>query len=123
VITTCSDSFNQVRGKLINTRPLAVYLLLRQLLNPRSPASLSPKYYIVTYISGTEPSDFSIISPIATMATWFTIVGRIAQIEGISDYNYKNALIEFEEGDFIEKEFSSWRSFYVAFWGDLLHSG
>jgi hypothetical protein len=56
------------------------------------------------------------------MATWFTVVGRIAQIEGISDHNYKNALIEFEEGDTVEKERSSWRSFYVTFWGDLLRS-
>jgi hypothetical protein len=57
------------------------------------------------------------------MATWFTVIGRIAQIEGISDSNYKNALVEFEEGDSAEKEPSSWRSFYVAFWGDLLDSG
>jgi hypothetical protein len=57
------------------------------------------------------------------MATWFTVIGRIAQIEGISDSNYKNALVEFEEGDSAEKEPSSWRSFYVTFWGDLLDSG
>jgi hypothetical protein len=41
------------------------------------------------------------------MATWFTVIGRIAQIEGISDSNYKNALVEFEEGDSAEKEPSS----------------
>jgi hypothetical protein len=57
------------------------------------------------------------------MATWFTVVGRIAQIEGISDSNYKNALVEFEEGDSAGKEPSSCRSFYVAFWGDLFDSG
>ena len=33
------------------------------------------------------------------MATWFTVIGRIAQIEGIADSAYKNALVEFEEGD------------------------
>jgi hypothetical protein len=60
------------------------------------------------------------IIPSTTMATWFTVVGRIAQVEGIADSRYKNALIEFEEGDM---ELSSCRSFYVAFWGDLLESG
>ena len=30
------------------------------------------------------------------MATWFTVIGRIAQIEGIADSAYKNALVEFE---------------------------
>jgi hypothetical protein len=45
------------------------------------------------------------------MATWFT---AIAQIEGISDTQYKNALVVFEEGD---SELSSSRGFYVAFWG------
>jgi hypothetical protein len=57
------------------------------------------------------------------MATRFTVVGRIAQIEGIADSNYKNALVEFEEGDSAGDEPLSWRSFYVAFWGDLLTSG
>ena len=55
-----------------------------------------------------------------TMATWFTVIDRVAQIEGIVNSRYKNALIEFEEGDM---ELSSCRSFYVAFWGDLLESG
>ncbi|KAN0070680.1 hypothetical protein V8E54_011549 [Elaphomyces granulatus] len=41
-------------------------------------------------------------------------------IEGIADSAYKNALVEFEEGD---SELSSCRCFYVAFWGDLLESG
>jgi hypothetical protein len=54
------------------------------------------------------------------MATWFTVIGRIAQIEGIADSAYKNALVEFEEGD---SDLSSSRCFYVAFWGDLLESG
>jgi hypothetical protein len=45
------------------------------------------------------------------MATWFTVVGRVAQIDSIADSLYKNALIEFEEGD---SNFSSCRSFYVA---------
>ncbi|KAN0066910.1 hypothetical protein V8E54_008351, partial [Elaphomyces granulatus] len=53
------------------------------------------------------------------MATWFTVIGRIAQIEGIADSAYKNALVEFEEGD---SELSSCLCFYVAFWGDLLES-
>jgi hypothetical protein len=57
------------------------------------------------------------------MATWFTVVGRVAQIEGISDSNYKNALVEFKEGDRAEEDPSSWRSFYVAFYGALLESG
>jgi hypothetical protein len=54
------------------------------------------------------------------MATWFTVIGRVAQIEGIADSAYKNALVEFEEGD---SELSSCRCFYAAFWGDLLESG
>ena len=57
------------------------------------------------------------------MATWFTIIGRIVQIEGISDSNYKNALVEFEEGDPTEKELSLCRNFYIAFWGELFDSG
>ena len=54
------------------------------------------------------------------MATWFTVIGRIAQIEGIADSAYKNALVQFEEGD---SELSSCRCFFVAFLGDLLESG
>ncbi|KAN0072089.1 hypothetical protein V8E54_009818 [Elaphomyces granulatus] len=42
------------------------------------------------------------------MATWFTVIGRI-RIEAIADSAYKNALIEFEEGD---SELSSCRCFY-----------
>jgi hypothetical protein len=57
------------------------------------------------------------------MATWFTVIRHIAQIKGISDSNYKNALVEFEEGDSAGKEPSSWHSFYIAFWGDPLNSG
>ena len=33
------------------------------------------------------------------MATWFTVFGRIAQIEGIADS--KDALVKFEERDFL----------------------
>jgi hypothetical protein len=54
------------------------------------------------------------------MATWSTVVGRVAQIEGIADSIYRNALIEFEEED---SDFSSCRSFYIAFYGYLLLSG
>jgi hypothetical protein len=58
------------------------------------------------------------------MAIRFTVVERIAQIEGITDSNYKNALVELEEDDSAGDEPSSWRSFqYVAFWGGLLASG
>jgi hypothetical protein len=57
------------------------------------------------------------------MATWFTVVGRIALTEGIADSLYKNALVEFDEGDTAGIETTSWRSFYVAFWGDLLETG
>jgi hypothetical protein len=57
------------------------------------------------------------------MATWITVIGRIAQIEGISDSLYKNALVEFEEGETSGKDPSVWRSFYIAFWGDLLETG
>jgi len=42
------------------------------------------------------------------MATWFTVIGRI-KIEGIADSVYKNALVEFEEGD---SELSPCRCFY-----------
>jgi hypothetical protein len=54
------------------------------------------------------------------MSTWFTVIGRVAQIEGIPNSSYKNALVEFEEGD---SELSTCRCFYVAFWGDILSSG
>ena len=47
------------------------------------------------------------------MATWFTVIGRV---EGFANSRYKNALIEFEEGDM---ELSSCHSFYVAFWRDM----
>jgi len=60
------------------------------------------------------------IIPSTTMATWFTVVGRVAQVEGVANSKYKNALIKLEEGDM---ELSSWRAFYVAFWGGLLESG
>jgi hypothetical protein len=36
--------------------------------------------------------------------------------EDIADSGHKNALVEFEEGD---SELSSYRCFYVAFWGEL----
>ena len=54
------------------------------------------------------------------MATWFTIIGRFAQIEGIANSAYMNALVEFEERD---SDLSSCRCFYVAFWSSLLESG
>jgi hypothetical protein len=57
------------------------------------------------------------------MATWFTVIGCVAQIENILDSNYKNALVEFEEGDPADKQFSLYRSFYIMFWGDLFDSG
>ena len=47
------------------------------------------------------------------MSTWFTVIGRIAQIEGISNTSYKNALVEFDEGD----------SDLVTCRGDILQSG
>jgi hypothetical protein len=49
------------------------------------------------------------------MATWFTIIGCIVQIKGILDSNYKNALVEFEEGNPTEKKLSLCRNFYIAF--------
>jgi hypothetical protein len=58
--------------------------------------------------------------PSIIMSTWITVIGRIAQIEGISNSSYKNALVEFEEGD---SDLSTCRCFYVAFWGDVLESG
>jgi hypothetical protein len=57
------------------------------------------------------------------MATWFTVIGSVVQIEAVSNSNYKNALVEFEEGDPAEKEFSLCRNFYIAFSGDLFDSG
>jgi hypothetical protein len=56
------------------------------------------------------------------MATWFFVVGRILQVEGIPDSIYKNALCEFEEGDRDSRE-GEMRTFYIAFYGDLLQSG
>ena len=59
------------------------------------------------------------------MATWFTVIDRIAQIDGVAESSIlfigiPDALVEFEER---ESEFSSCRRLYVAFWGDLLKSG
>jgi hypothetical protein len=68
----------------------------------------------------SAPQNYIIFLINNKMATWFTVVGRVAQIDGIADSLYKNALIGFEEGD---SNSSLCRSFYVAFWGELLLSG
>jgi len=52
------------------------------------------------------------------MATWFVVVGRILQVEGIPDRVYKNALCEFEEGEHNSRD-NEIRTFYVAFYKDL----
>jgi hypothetical protein len=56
------------------------------------------------------------------MATWFVVVGRILQVEGIPDSAYKNALCEFEEGERDLRD-GEVRTFYIAFYGDLLQNG
>lgn len=56
------------------------------------------------------------------MATWFVVVGRILQVEGIPDSVYKNALCEFEEGERDSRD-GEIRTFYIAFYGDLLQNG
>ena len=50
------------------------------------------------------------------MATWFVVVGRIPQVEGIPDSVYKNALCEFEEGERNSRD-GEIRTFYIAFYG------
>jgi hypothetical protein len=56
------------------------------------------------------------------MATWFAVVGRILQVEEIPDSIYKNALCEFEEGERDSRD-SEIRTFYIAFYRDLLQNG
>jgi hypothetical protein len=56
------------------------------------------------------------------MATWFAVVGRILQVEGIPDSAYKNALCEFEEGERNLRDGDT-RTFYIAFYRDLLENG
>jgi hypothetical protein len=59
------------------------------------------------------------------MSTWFTVVVRVASIEGITDSAYTNALCMFPEGERTTPtpEDECWRSFYVAFYGRLLEQG
>jgi len=56
------------------------------------------------------------------MSTWFTIIARVAQIDGIVDSVYSNALCEFEEGPLYSDE-GEWRTFYIAFYGEMLEIG
>ncbi|KHO10727.1 hypothetical protein MAA_11685 [Metarhizium robertsii ARSEF 23] len=56
------------------------------------------------------------------MSTWFTILARVAEVDRISNSAYRNALCEFEEGD-NDATAGDWRSFYIAFYGDLLEAG
>jgi hypothetical protein len=63
------------------------------------------------YFQEQNPVFFAVFFPTGTIATRFTVVERIAQIEGITDSNYKNALIELEEDDSAGDKPSSWRSF------------
>jgi hypothetical protein len=56
------------------------------------------------------------------MSTWFLVVVRVVQIDNIPDSLYRNALCQFEEGS---QDFSKgdWRSFYIAFYSDLVEHG
>jgi hypothetical protein len=56
------------------------------------------------------------------MATWFIVVSRVLQVEGIPDSVYKNALCEFEKGERNSRD-GEIRTFYIAFNGDLLQNG
>jgi len=56
------------------------------------------------------------------MSTWFTILARVAEVDRILDSAYRNALCEFEEGS-NDATAGDWRSFYIAFYGDLLEVG
>jgi hypothetical protein len=56
------------------------------------------------------------------MSTWFTVLARVAEVDGIPDSAYRNALCEFKEGAH-DATGGDWRSFYVAFYGDLLDAG
>ena len=61
-------------------------------------------HYVTTIMSlRTEPCFLTL-----NHHAWFTVIGRI-KIEGIADSVYKNALVEFEEGD---SELSPCRCFY-----------
>ncbi len=59
------------------------------------------------------------------MATWFSVVARIASTEGIADSIYQNALCEFPEGTRNTEPESedSWRAVFISFYGDLLQAG
>jgi hypothetical protein len=88
------------------------------------------KYHHLRYFKSQLPPQLSKVLKfylfhftVIVMATWFTIIGRVAQIEGISDSFYKNALIEFQEGSPTDENTFSWRTFYITFWGDLMESG
>ncbi|KID81268.1 hypothetical protein MGU_11350 [Metarhizium guizhouense ARSEF 977] len=56
------------------------------------------------------------------MSTWFTIIARVTEVDRIPDSAYRNALCEFQEGS-NDATTGDWRSFYIAFYGDLLESG
>jgi hypothetical protein len=56
------------------------------------------------------------------MSTWFTVLARVAEVDGILNSAYRNALCEFEEGAH-NATAGDWRSFYIAFYGDLLDAG
>jgi len=56
------------------------------------------------------------------MSTWFTILAKVAEVDRIPDSAYRNALCEFEEGG-NDATTGDWRSFHIAFYGDLLVAG
>ncbi|KAF5127311.1 hypothetical protein E5D57_008241 [Metarhizium anisopliae] len=56
------------------------------------------------------------------MSTWFTVLARVAEVGRIQDSPYRNALCEFEEGS-SDVTTGDWRSFHIAFYGDLLDTG
>ena len=59
------------------------------------------------------------------MATWFSVVARVASTTGIVDSIYQNAWCEFPEGPRNNEPESedSWRGFFISFYGELLQAG
>jgi hypothetical protein len=56
------------------------------------------------------------------MSAWFTVVVRVASVEGITDSAYTNALYMFAEGERTTPppEDECWTSCYIALYGQLL---
>jgi len=102
--------------------PLSTQKALHPLLSTRPYTSLRSTRPYTPLRSKDLPPLLSIVN----MATWFSVVARIASTEGITNSIYQNAWCEFPEGPRgtdAESEESSWRGIFVSFYGDLLQAG